>query len=218
MEPQLTLEDFTKAGLEAEELYKGIFVVKDFLKEDEIAALEKQFSEMTEEEWSKQYTDSLYAFIENQYGVKTIEEAQALGHDIKIDENWVDKNALIKDQEIAKSINDRLGRLFEPFEELSLQGVGSIQRQYEGVSLSYHVDSLSNPLVVFANVLYINDDFTGGELHFPKIDITYRPEKGAMIVFPSADDYLHGVLPVGPGPIRYALPAFVNKKVSADVA
>lgn len=218
MEFELTLEDFARAGLEAEELYKGIFVVRNFLKENEIDGLLRQFSEMTDEEWSKQYTDSLYAFIERQYGVKTIEEAQALGYDIKIDENWVDKNALIKDQELASSINDRLAKLFEPFDNLDLQGVGSIQRQYEGVSLSYHVDSLSNPLVVFANVIYINDDFIGGELHFPTIDITYRPEKGALIVFPSADDYLHGVLPVGPGPIRYALPAFVNRRVAADAS
>lgn len=215
---ELTLEDFKNAGLEAEELYKGIFVVRNFLKPEEIEALELQFKEMTEEEWSKQYTESLYAFIEKQYGVKTIEEAQALGHNIKIDENWVDKNALIKDQEVVKAVNDRLKKLFEGFPDLDLQGVGSIQRQYEGVSLSYHVDSLSNPLVVFANVLYINDDFTGGELHFPNIDITYRPEKGALIVFPSADDYLHGVLPVGPGPIRYALPAFVNRRVAADAS
>lgn len=214
----LTLEDFSKAGLEAEELYKGIFVVRNFLKPEEIEALEHQFSEMTEEEWSKQYTESLYAFIERQYGVKTIEEAQALGHDIKIDENWVDKNALIKDQKVSGAINDRLSKLFEPFTDLDLQGVGSIQRQYEGVSLSYHIDSLSNPLVVFANVLYVNDDFTGGELHFPTIDVKYRPEKGALIVFPSADDYLHGVLPVGPGPIRYALPAFVNRRVAADAS
>lgn len=218
MDVKLTLDDFSRAGLEAEELYPGIFVVRNFLKEDEIAALELQFSTMTEDEWSKQYTDSLYAFIERQYGVKTIEEAQALGHDIRIDENWVDKNALIKDQKVSNSINDRLSKLFEPFTDLDLQGVGSIQRQYEGISLSYHVDSLSNPLVVFANVLYINDDFTGGELHFPEIDVTYRPEKGALIVFPSADEYLHGVLPVGPGPIRYALPAFVNKKVKTDAA
>lgn len=218
MDIKLTLEDFTRAGLEAEELYEGIFVVRNFLKEEEIAALESQFGTMTEEDWSKQYTESLFAFIKDQYGVDTIEDAQALGHDIKIDENWVDKNATIQDQTICGSINDRLHKLFEPFDTLELKGVGSIQRQYEGVSLSYHVDSLSNPLVVFANVLYINDDFTGGELHFPKIDITYRPEKGALIVFPSADDYLHGVLPVGPGPIRYALPAFVNKKVSADAS
>lgn len=218
MEFKLTLGHFEKAGLKAEELYPGIFVVKNFLTPEEISVLESQFAEMTEEDWSKQYTESLFEFIERQYGVKTIEEAQALGHDIKIDENWVDKNATIKDQTVVGSVNDRLEKLFDDFPELDLQGVGSIQRQYEGVSLSYHVDSLSNPAVVFANVLYVNDDFTGGELHFPTIDVTYRPEKGALIVFPSADEYLHGVLPVKAGPIRYALPAFVNKRTVNDAS
>lgn len=212
MDVSLTLEDFSEVGLQAEELYAGIFVVKNFLAEDEISAIEKQLSSMSEEDWSKKYTESLYSFIEREYGVKTIEEAQELGHDIRIDENWVDKNALLEDPATVKSITDRLSKLFEKFSDLEFQGIGSIQRQYEGTMLSYHVDSLSNPAVVFANVVYINDDFTGGELHFPNIDITYRPERGALIVFPSADDYLHGVLPVGPGPTRYVLPAFVNRK------
>lgn len=218
MEFELTLDDFARAGYEAEEIYKGIFVVRNFLKKEEVEALERQFSEMTEEDWRTQYTESLYAFIKKQYGVDTIEEAQALGHNIKIDEEWVDKNATIKEYAVMEGINSRLNKVFERFPELDLHGVGSIQRQYEGVRLAYHIDSLSNPLVVFANVLYLNDDFTGGELHFPNIDVTYKPEKGSLIVFPSADEYLHGVLPVGPGPVRYALPAFVNRKVAADAS
>lgn len=216
MESRLTLKDFADVGLEAEELYEGIFVVRDFLTDEEIDAINLQIESMTDEDWSEQYTKSLFEFIKNQYGVETIEEAQALGHDVKIDKNWVDKNATITDSSVLNSINDRLFALFEKLPDLDLQGVGSIQRQYEGVSLSYHVDSLSNPLVVFACVLYINDDFTGGALHFPKIDVTYQPEKRALIVFPSDEDYLHGVLPVGPGPTRYALPAFVNKRVVSN--
>lgn len=209
----LTLKDFSSAGLSANELYTGIFVVEDFLTPEELSAIDLQISGMTQEDWSKSYTESLFAFIKDQYGVETMEEAQALGHEIKIDEDWVDKNALLANTDVVEGINSRLYNLFSPFPELELQGVGSMQRQYEGVSLSYHVDSLSNPAVVFACVLYVNDDFTGGELHFPEIDVTYRPKKGSLIVFPSADEYLHGVLPVGPGPTRYALPAFVNKKV-----
>ena len=142
-----------------------------------------------------------------------MEEAQALGHAIKIDEDWVDKNATLSNEEVSMTINNRLQQLFARFPELELQGVGSIQRQYEGVELSYHVDSESNPLVVFACVLYVNDDFVDGELHFPKIDLKYKPKKGALIVFPSSDEYFHGVVPVGAGPTRYALPAFVNRKV-----
>lgn len=211
MDLSLTLKDFSDAGLQAEEIYPGIFVVRDFLKENEIAALELQFSRMSEDDWKKSYVASLYEFIESQYGVKTFEEAQALGHEIKIDENWVDKNALMEDPDVSQAINTRLNKIFSRFPGLELQGAGSIQRQYEEAYLSYHVDSLSNPDVVFANVMYINDNFSGGELHFPEIDVMYKPERGALIVFPSADEYLHGTMQVGPGEIRYVLPAFVNK-------
>jgi len=211
MNTLLTLEHFSNVGLTARELYPGIFVVDNFITSEDISEIEVFIGGLTQECWSKSYTESLFAFIEEQYGVKTIEAAQALGHDIRIDQDWVDKNATLPMQ-ISESINEKLEKLFLQFPELELQGVGSIQRQYEGTSLSYHVDSLSNPAVVFANVIYVNDDFTGGELHFPKIDVTYKPKKGALIVFPSADEYLHGVKEVGPGPIRYALPAFVNKR------
>jgi hypothetical protein len=209
----LKSEHFLDAGLVAEELYPGIFVVDNFLTPGELVDIKNYIDGLSQEDWSKSYTESLFAFIEDQYGVKTMEEAQALGHAIKIDEDWVDKNATLSNEEVSMTINNRLQQLFARFPELELQGVGSIQRQYEGVELSYHVDSESNPLVVFACVLYVNDDFVDGELHFPKIDLKYKPKKGALIVFPSSDEYFHGVLPVGAGPTRYALPAFVNRKV-----
>jgi hypothetical protein len=209
----LRLEHFLEAGLSAEELYPGIFVVEDFLTSDELIQIKAYIDNLSQEDWSKSYTESLFRFIEEQYGVKTMEEAQALGHEIRVDEGWVDKNAVFADPDMCGDINSRLAKLFSSFPELELHGVGSIQRQYEGVELSYHVDSESNPNVVFANVLYVNDDFVDGELHFPRIDLKYKPKKGALIVFPSSDDYFHGVLPVGAGPTRYALPAFVNRKV-----
>jgi hypothetical protein len=208
----LALDDFSNAGLNASEIYPGIFVVKDFLTDHEIETLTNQFSRMSEDDWSVQYTQSLYEFIKNQYGVDTIEEAQELGHPVKINSNWVDKNALIKDETVCNSINTRLGKIFENLKDLELQGAGSIQRQYEGVDLGYHVDSLSNPLVAYAAVMYVNGDFNGGELHFPTIDVRFKPEAGNLIIFPSADEYLHGVTPVEAGPVRYALPAFVNRR------
>lgn len=207
----LSSTNFSSAGLNSEEIYPGIFVVKNFLTQEEIANLTDQFSNMSEEDWSVQYTESLYEFIKDQYGVETIEEAKALGHPVEIDSKWVDKNALIKDENIRNSINARLGKVFEGMEGLDLQGAGSIQRQYEGVELGYHIDSLSNPFVAYAAVMYVNGDFNGGELHFPTIDIKFKPEAGDLIVFPSADEYLHGVTPVEAGPVRYALPAFVNR-------
>lgn len=214
----LRLEDFTSAGLDAEEVCTEIFVVRNFMLPSEIDALMSQFRAMSEDDWKRQYTESLYEFIRTQYGVATFEEAQALGHRIDIDSNWVDKNALIYSVDVSMALNQRLSKLFESKHDLEFRGVGSVQRQYEGVRLNEHLDSESNPLVAYACVIYVNDDFTGGELNFPELGFRYKPEAGALIVFPSKPGYLHGVLPVGAGPTRYALPAFVDKRVEVSNA
>lgn len=208
----LTKENFALAEFEAEEIYPRIFVVHDFVRPAEIEKLELQFSTMNEEDWRVSYTESLYRFIEDQYGVRTFEEAQALGHRIELDGEWVDKNAIIQDTSLMQTLNERLAKIFAGLPGVELRGVGSIQRQYEGVRLNYHIDSESNPRVLYACVLYVNGDFAGGELHFPRIDVKIKPAAGDLIIFPSADDYLHGVLPVEAGPTRYALPAFVDKR------
>lgn len=207
----LTTKHFNDAGFEVEELYPHIFLVRDFIPEEAVDALKHQFSIMTEDDWKLQYTKSMYEFIENQYGVKTIEEAQALGYRIDLDSKWIDKNAVIADQSVVEVLNDQISAIFRGVPKLIFCGAGSVQRQYEGVNLNYHIDSESNPLVAYACVMYVNGDFTDGELHFPKIDIKFKPSARDLVIFPSAPEYLHGVLPVGPGPIRYALPAFINK-------
>lgn len=213
---ELRSHHFERAGLQVEEIYPGIFRVPNFLTDEEVDVLQLQFSTMNEEDWKLSYTESLYRFIKDQYGVDTFEEAQALGHRIDIDSNWVDKNAMIQDGRISGTINERLASIFVQFPELDLQGAGSIQRQYEGVKLNYHIDSESNPLVVYAAVMYVNGDFEGGELHFPRIDVKIKPAARDLIIFPSTDEYLHGVLPVEAGPIRYALPAFINKRTAEE--
>jgi predicted 2-oxoglutarate/Fe(II)-dependent dioxygenase YbiX len=48
-------------------------------------------------------------------------------------------------------------------------------------------DGCSN--FVLSAVVYLNDDFTGGDLVFPRIDYRYRPSIGDCVVFPS--DLIH---------------------------
>ena len=42
-------------------------------------------------------------------------------------------------------------------------------------------------------VVYLNEDFTGGELVFPKMPYSYRPVAGSCIIFPSDIRYSHYV-------------------------
>ena len=53
-------------------------------------------------------------------------------------------------------------------------------------------------------VTYLNADYEGGELFFRLQGITYKPEEGDVVIFPSNFMYPHQALPVTSG-IKYAL-------------
>ena len=50
----------------------------------------------------------------------------------------------------------------------------------------------------------MNDSYTGGEIVFPRFNLTIKPEADAMIMFPSTYVYNHSVLPVTEG-TRYSV-------------
>jgi predicted 2-oxoglutarate/Fe(II)-dependent dioxygenase YbiX len=58
-------------------------------------------------------------------------------------------------------------------------------------------------------VIFLNEDFTGGELVFPALDLVVRPEAGLLVCFPSDHNYIHGVNPVTSGH-RYTLVTWLN--------
>jgi hypothetical protein len=50
-----------------------------------------------------------------------------------------------------------------------------------------------------STVLFLNDDFEGGDFVFPELRVRIRPEPGMLVCFPSTFSYLHGVEPVTKG-------------------
>jgi len=48
-------------------------------------------------------------------------------------------------------------------------------------------------------VYFLNDDFAGGELVFPELELVVRPERGMLVCFPSDHHYIHEVKPVTSG-------------------
>jgi hypothetical protein len=56
----------------------------------------------------------------------------------------------------------------------------------------------------FTTVLYLNDNFDGGETHFPIQDVKLKPESKKLAGFYCDRDYVHGVLPTTNG-VRKAL-------------
>ena len=60
-------------------------------------------------------------------------------------------------------------------------------------------------------VYFLNDDFEGGELFFPNLDLLIKPEAGTLVCFPSDHNYIHGVKPVTSGR-RYSVVTWMRVK------
>lgn len=53
-------------------------------------------------------------------------------------------------------------------------------------------------------LMYLNDAYEGGTLHFQHFDFTLRPEPGMLVYFPSDVRYMHAAQPVTSG-LRFAV-------------
>jgi hypothetical protein len=56
-------------------------------------------------------------------------------------------------------------------------------------------------------VIYLNDDYEGGEINFINQNINIKPEAGSLIIFPSNEPYVHDPKPVTKGN-KYMIPLF----------
>jgi 2OG-Fe(II) oxygenase superfamily len=198
--------------MEKIEIYPKVFLIEDFLKPDEVAALDARCRTATEEEWSttiqKDYERMAMENFPND------EEARAKFLERGWDKVWEDKHLSIDECGYTAAIHERLYEVFDP-ELYEINSPARAQRQYPGTDLRVHYDSAGNDTMAMSIVLYINDDYNGGNLRFVDHDFEVKPKAGSLLVFPSTDDYEHGVMTVDPGPTRYAIPAFVFHKKGA---
>lgn len=58
-----------------------------------------------------------------------------------------------------------------------------------------------------SSLVYLNEDYEGGEIFFPNQSIQLKPPKNGLIFFPGDIFFLHGVTTVISG-IRYTMPSF----------
>lgn len=87
-----------------------------------------------------------------------------------------------------------------------------IKKWNVGMSMGPHCDNFDgHSNLSFSIVLYLNDDYEGGEINFPNQNIKIKPKPGSLIMFPSHQPFIHEVLPVTSGS-RYMVPISVFKK------
>lgn len=65
--------------------------------------------------------------------------------------------------------------------------------KYEGAGTHFKIHADHGPTYVSTTsiVAYLNEDYQGGELWFPRFDLTIKPRVGDIVVFPSTYIYEH---------------------------
>ena len=94
------------------------------------------------------------------------------------------------------------------FAKVKISGSYELLRYTPGGFYVEHVDAIHDHPVLghrrLSFVLFCNDDYEGGELHFSRQGITVRPEAGSALLFPSGITHPHAVRPVLSG-TRYSI-------------
>ncbi len=75
-----------------------------------------------------------------------------------------------------------------------------------GVALTPHADNTepngqpnSTPHRCFSSILYLNDNYTGGETYFPFLGFRIKPQTGSLLAFRSDASHAHGVTRIETG-------------------
>jgi predicted 2-oxoglutarate/Fe(II)-dependent dioxygenase YbiX len=143
----------------------------------------------------------------------------------KVDENRVTE--LVDMEEHQGMLNDLVANLI--IEEIE-PGTGTRIEWFEepqilkykpGGFYASHADSESydNQLDAWVKVLdrdwslllYLNDEYEGGEIRFNKFNFEVKPKAGTLIYFPADGRYMHTALPVTSG-VRYALVSWMSQE------
>jgi len=123
----------------------------------------------------------------------------------------MNKNVQLLMQQYAKMVynfvvNQYSETSFLPF----IPELTHIAKFSDGDSMHQHFD-VSRPNDI-ATLIYINDNYEGGEIFFPEYDLFIKPESGDLVTFPDNEKFVHGVKKVINGD-RYTMPRWFTRQI-----
>jgi 2OG-Fe(II) oxygenase superfamily len=88
-----------------------------------------------------------------------------------------------------------------------------IVRWFPGMEQPPHADDMTNTDILgfehraFGSIIYLNDDYQGGNTYYPNYDIRITPKSGTLAIHPGDPEHLHGVTKIEDG-MRYTIASF----------
>lgn len=133
------------------------------------------------------------------------------------------KRAEDRIKNIYDTINFAINKVLDDYKEKTGDDIGSLQsygiaKYFPGREMGEHVDfdlksvdsKKINLIPTISSILYINSDYVGGELEFPKQGFSIKPDAGSMVIFPSVKPFYHKSTEIVEG-YKYMIPLFCYK-------
>ncbi len=116
------------------------------------------------------------------------------------------------------NLNNIFFEHFDPIEKDYMKSFGigrtwhdsyGILKYGEGQFFTNHIDDHPDYHRRISTLYYLNEDYSGGEINFPRFNISLKPKANQMILFPSTYVYNHSVSPVVSG-TRYSVVSWMR--------
>lgn len=122
---------------------------------------------------------------------------------IESKDNWNRRTTPLSEYPLDQ-INNRINSIFI---DGNIDGFEMVIRHLTGDRMSPHRDNGSNRTINWGAVVYLNNDYLGGEIYYPDLDIVHKPEPGSMLLHGGSVE--HGVYKVEEG-IKYIMTNFIH--------
>lgn len=191
-----------KSFLNKEEIFPGIFVYRDVIKKDLniMERVEDFIKKNPQTSWQEAMVGYNQKFPEYRdcldFKIKKNTRSNMGPQDIELNNIWQDAyNAQID------AVNDYCTMYnvkMDYWEAMNFIKYGPGQHFQE------HADHGFSYVATVSLVAYPNDDYEGGELFFPKLNVNIKPKAGDLYIFPSTYLFSHRAMPVTSG-LKYSI-------------
>lgn len=136
-------------------------------------------------------------------------------HDLQVDDK---NNPKIKRKsymglDVAFIQQEKVKKVLESSYDVEVTpGSAHVAKWEPGQKLELHVDDLGRTSYNhMASLIYLNDDYEGGEIEFPTHNLSFKLPAGSLIMFPGNEHYPHEVKAITSG-YRYTMPIWFSFK------
>lgn len=177
-------------------LGKDIWVVNNFVSEDEIIDIRKKLDSTSEDMWNCDHPDKHCRLQLIEKVGKFTERLQSLLPEGLFVHEICAVNRL--------TVNQRHGIHSDNHDFLSIRELSKNLLNDQPFKL------VDNNL--YGMVIYLNDDYSGGEIFYTKQNIIYKPTAGDLIIHSAEEHCEHGVNPVKTN-VRYSISSSIREKI-----